>query len=258
MSRRRSSRGSIPSHIASTLAPPDSAVASRFAAIRRPPFRCTLRHEPGDVADGYPTLEIGPSSVAVAVAAAIGATRRRCSTLLLGALRGPRDARIGRSLLVEAADASQVASRHSALVAIARIDGPVDDGDARALERAVAEGRPPLDADLRIDSFVQIAPCGAIWSQWREPASARAFAGALAVRYIASLVGLDARELELDDAARRCVVRGDARIRASDVRLDGAMLWVRVRRDGASRVIGFDRGIGRWLVPACGPADDRC
>ena len=33
--------------------------------------------------------------------------------------------------------------------------------------RAVAEGRPPLDADLRIDCFIQIAPCGAIWI-WKE------------------------------------------------------------------------------------------
>lgn len=257
MSRRRSSRGSIPSHIASVLAPPDSAVATRFAAIRRPPFRCTLRHEPGDVADGYPTLELGPSSTAAAVTAALGATRRCSSTLLLGAGRGTGDARLGRSLLVDATDAATLAARQPGLVTVARIDGPVDEGDATALERAVAQGQPPLDADLRIACFVQIGPCGALWSQWREPTSARAFAAELAVRYIAALTGLDARELALDDAARRCLVRGDARIRASDVRRDGAMLWVRVRRDEGSSVLGFDRSIGRWLVPACGPADDR-
>jgi hypothetical protein len=261
MSRRRSSRGSIPSHIARALAPLDSAVATRFAAIRRPPFRCTLRHEPGDVVDGHPTLELGPTASAIAIAAAIVATPRRCATLLVGAGRMASDAhggkRLGRSLLVDSAEAAAIAARQPGLAAVARIDGPIDDGDARALERAVAEGLPPLDADLRAACFVQIAPSGSTWSQWREPNAARVFASEIAVRYIASLAGLDARELPLDDAARRCLVRGDVRIRASDVRLDGAVVLVRVRRGQGSLVLAFDREIGRWLVPACGPRDDR-
>lgn len=246
----------------------DEDLDARLASIRRPPFRLLLRHEPPEAPDGHPTLLLQPTTPVAAVRSLAAVMPATASLLLVDALVRRRtrrgrverrpladEARVSDSLLVDPVGLRERLTRLGDRATVAVVEGPIDSGDAAALECALRHATPPIDADIRTCAVLQIEPDGAIWSQWRDLTSARRFGAALLARYIAAAAELDSSTTESQaelgaDALRNLLpaVTGERCVRPCDVRCDDDSVIARVRSSGGATLrVVLDRTIGRWL-----------
>ncbi len=238
---------------------------STLDAIRRPPLRIRFRYEPADCLDAHPTIEVAPLPPRLAIDALLAVTHPNLSTLLVDARRtlGGRSQRLSRhqtavlercslsrSLPLDTAGLRQLGLHLARRGTIARIDGPVDAGDALALELALLRGATPLEADLRATAVLQISPLGHVWSQWRSPELGRAFVTRAVASFVACAAGLDPAQLApVDAAALLGLPREGCVIRPRDVRIEDGCIVAKVRtpRGIATRVV-HDLATGAWIT----------
>jgi hypothetical protein len=171
-----------------------------------PPWRFRVRHEPSDRIDAYPTVDlpaapptwavdalfatwpIGPSIVVVDLLAIAAGRRTRARRALKDLL-----AREGLSASVVADPASvrRFVTLADRPLTVALIDGPVDRADVLALERSIAAGEPPLDAELRAAVVAQIGPRRGLWAQCRGIGDAWRLTERLTARALALAAGVE-------------------------------------------------------------------
>lgn len=259
MNRRRS-------HISSAAAQtPGPAARALAEALRRPPLRVTMRHEPTDRIDAYPTLTLSPCGTASALHALDRALGHAGAKLLIdgarlletrgnaftNAMRDRLDAaRLGSSLLVDTATAIEIGRMAATRVTLACIDGPVDASDARAIERAIAGATPPIDADLRAMTVLQCGANRQVWAQFRDLAVARRFLASIVTSYVARVIDESIDSVPpLDLGAIRLPAPAFA-IRPNDLRIDGCTIALKVRSASSRTILTLtaDRSTGRWYA----------
>lgn len=253
-----------------TCATPSDSLRQRSAIAAAlglaPPFRIRWHREPADAYDGFATLELGPITTDDFLAALQAATRPLETIVLVDARRtfGGRAEHmsralsslferqgLSRSLVVDSSTLRVLAHRAERRLTIARVDGPVDISDARALEGALRSGRAPLEAELRATSIVQISPSrhasAVAWGQFRADESARRLLGECFARWLSrSLGGLHVAAP--NDTIVRRALAADRTIRTRDLREVTGMLDIAVRapRGRIESRITLDRATGAW------------
>jgi hypothetical protein len=242
-----------------------AAAQALTEAMRRPPLRVTMRHEPCDRIDAFPTVTLSPCGTASAMLALDRAMRWRGTKLLIGGARfldersnaftnAMRDRceglRLGSSLLVDTAAVIDIGRIAESRLTVASVDGPVDASDARAIESAIAGATPPLDADLRASAVLQCGTDRQVWAQFRDITIARRFLAALVTHYVARVLDepMDALPF-LDLETLRLPVPGFT-IRPRDVRVDGCSVNLTVRAAAGRTMLRLtaDRSTGRWYA----------
>ncbi len=239
-----------------------SATNASCEALRRPPFRIRLRHQPADDPQGYPTVELSPCPTTVAVSALVRATSRSSSTLLVDAIRSvaTRSGRVSRewqglfhraalnhSVLIDDTTLRSIARFGERRWTIARIDGPVDSSDATALEQAIVGGITPLDADLRTSAILQVGPHRATWAQFRDLDAARQFVADAINHFVADTLELPVDALPPLTPSLLRVSASHLCIRPRDVRVDGTSVLVPLRVTKRKTItLVADRATGAW------------
>ncbi len=259
MNRRRS-------HISSAAAQtPGPAARALAEALRRPPLRVTMRHEPTDRIDAYPTLMLSPCGTASALHSLDRALGHSGAKLLVdgghlledrgnsltNAMRDRLGAtRLGSSLLVDTATAIEVGRMGATRITLACVDGPVDASDARAIERAIASATPPMDADLRAAAVLQCGANRQVWAQFRDLAVARRFLSSLVTGYVARVIDESIDSVPALDLGAIRMPAPSFAIRPNDFRIDGCTIAVKVRSASSRTILTLtaDRSTGRWYA----------
>jgi hypothetical protein len=246
-----------------------AAARALAEAIHRPPLRVEFRHEPADRIDAYPTVRVSPCGIATALGTLERVTRSARSTLLIEGGRALtagestlsqsrreslRGAVVGASLMIDISGAIDVVRSTGGASTVVRIEGPVDAGDAAALELAVSSGTMPLDADLRASAVVQLGgECerwSPVWAQFRELDAARAFVARLIVLYVSRVTRRPVAALPLLDLSTLPRLGGLFMIRPRDIRSSGPTTVVPVRAATGRAIVKLtlDRTTERWYV----------
>lgn len=238
-------------------------------ALRRPPLRIRSHYEPQDRIDAYPTIELTPCSAATALLALDRVTRGSATMVMVegGQLLEPGESTlchadrellaesvIGASITTDTTGALGIARATDRRLTIARIDGPVDVSDTTALERAMACGATPLDADLRATAVLQVGgECARwmpIWAQFRDAAVARRFTARMLLLYVARVTGRSPASLPtIDSESCRWPTAGFT-VRPRDIRTEGVTIVVPLR-SATGRVtvtLTLDRTTERWYA----------
>lgn len=244
---------------------PSAAAHALGEALRRPPLRVSMRHEPTDRIDAYPTLALSPCGTASALHALDRATRHSGTRLLVGGAsllddrtssltNATRDRlasqRVGSSILADTAGVIELGRTTDTRLTIASVEGPVDDRDAKAIESAIAGATPPIDADLRAVAVVQCGVHRQVWAQFRDIEIARRFLASLLRQYVARVSDLEIDLVpELDLESIRLPTPGFV-LRPRDVRLDGCEIATTLRSAAgrATLTLTADRSTGRWYA----------
>jgi hypothetical protein len=238
-------------------------------AMRRPPLRIAMRHEPHDRVDAYPTFDLTPCSSATALTVLDRVMRDAGTSVLIeGAkmiLAGKsaltyaerealRDSVVGNSLTVDVPGAIALTRATAERVTVARIDGPVDISDTCALEAAVSSGATPLDADLRTTAVLQLGgECSRwmpVWAQFRDCAAAKRFAARMLLLYVARVTGRPAGSIPtIHPDALRLPTSGFT-VRPQEIRTDGVTIVVPVRTVSGRRTVNLtlDCTTERWYA----------
>lgn len=238
------------------------------AAVSRlvPPFRFRWRREPADLVDGHATLDVCPAPLDDSLAAYLASTHPLDTVVVVDARRTfagraehvSRSMRslferqgLSRSLIVDQSTLRALSQRTLRRLTVARVNGPVDVADARALELALRAGTPPLEAELRATAVAQFTPAHgsstATWAQFRDDRAARHFLGQLTARWLGRVLGDPAVPPPPDAIVRGALATGGT-IRAHDLHDSSATLDIAIRtaRGRVSGRIALDRLTGAW------------